>query len=177
MRGNAVLAHAEYGVSAVEAVERIAAGSGLSSIARRVNISEIHAARSLEDIAGKGGHIPQLCGGAREDRFRQHRVALTHDWMPCQLTVGDIRADRDPIIRHIDARHAEMANTNYSVRREHIDLHQIDKRRPTSQEHCTWATGYGSRRVLRGGQPLKGEVLHGRASSASICLTAATMFA
>ena len=41
MRGNAVLADAEHGVSAVEAFKRVAAGARLSSVARRVNISEI----------------------------------------------------------------------------------------------------------------------------------------
>lgn len=38
MRGNAVFADSQHGVSAVEAVERITAGSGLSAVARRVNI-------------------------------------------------------------------------------------------------------------------------------------------
>src|SRR5712691_9906012 len=63
MRGNAVFAHAQHRVSAVEAVERIAAGAGVSPVAQRVHISEIWAARPLQNVAGNGRHVADLCGG------------------------------------------------------------------------------------------------------------------
>ena len=149
---------------------------GLSAVARRVNISEIGAAGPLQDVAGDRRHVADLCGGAREDRFRQHREAIAHDRMPRQLTVGDRRADGDRVIRHVDARQPERPDIDNGVWREHIDLHQIDKRRPTSQEHRARAGGHGARRIRRASQPFKGEGLHDRTSFASTCLTAATMF-
>ena len=160
MRGNAVLADAQHGVAAIEAVERIAAGSRLSAVARRMNISEIGAARPLQDVAGDRRHVADLRGGARQDRFRQHREAIAHDRVPRQLTVGDGRADDDRVIRHVDARHAEMPNIHNGVWRQHVDLHQIDERRATSQKHRARASGHGARRIRRARQPFKGEGVH-----------------
>ena len=141
-----------------------------------MNISEVGAARPLQDVAGHSRHVADLCGGAREDRFRQHRKTVTHDRVPRQLTVGDGRADDNCVIRHVDVRHAEMPNINNCVGREHVDLHQIDKRRPPSQEHCAGVNGHGSGGIIHVGHSLKGEVLHDRASLANTCLTAATIF-
>ena len=134
------------------------------------------AARPLQDVAGDRRHVADLCGGAREDRLRQHREAVAHDRVPRQLTVGDGRADGDRIIRHVDARQAEMPNIHNGVWRQHVDLHQIDERRATSQKHRARARGHGAGRIRRARQPFKGEGVHDRTSFASTCLTAATMF-
>src|SRR6185369_7487593 len=97
MRRNAMLADAQHRVSAIEALERITSGAWLSPVAGRVNISEIRTARPLQDVAGNRRHVPQLCGGARKNRFGEYGIAVTHDWVPCQLTVGDVRPDDDRI--------------------------------------------------------------------------------
>ena len=53
-----------------------------------------------------------------------------------------------------------MPNINNGVGRQHVDLHQIDKRRATSKKHRAWASGDGARRIRRGRQALKGEGVH-----------------
>ncbi len=81
-----------------------------------------------------------------------------------------------------------MPDSHNGVWCEHVDLHQIDECRPTSQKHRTRARGYGLRRIRRASQPFKGEGVHVRTSTfalratvdksldESTCLTAATMF-
>ena len=80
-------------------------------------------------------------------------IAIAHDRVPRQLTVGDGRADDDRVIRHVDARQAEMPDIDNGVWRKHVDLHQIDKRRPTSKKHRARASGHGSRRIRRAQPP------------------------
>jgi hypothetical protein len=96
--------------------------------------------------------------------FRQHRVAITHDRVPCQLTVGHGRAHRDRVIRHVDARQAEMPDIHNGVWCKHVDLHQIDQRGPAGKEHGAGMNGHSSRSIPRGGHPLKGEGPHDCAS-------------
>ena len=69
-----------------------------------------------------------------------------------------------------------MPNIHNGVWCQHVDLHQIDERRPTSQKHRARAPGHGAGRIRWTRQPFKGEGVHERTSFASTCLTAATMF-
>jgi hypothetical protein len=181
MGRDAVVTHAEHGVAAVEAVERLASGSGLSAVARRVHVAEIGAARPLEDVAGDRRHVADLRGRAREDGLRQHRVAVTHNRVPRQLTVRHGRAHDNRVIRHVDARQAETPDIHNGDGRQHVDLHQIDKGRPASKKHRVRPGGHGARRIRRASHAFKGEGVHeGRpshaASADNTCLTAATMF-
>src|SRR5215471_12428487 len=76
MRGDAVLTHTKHRMAAIEALERIAAGTWLPPVACRVNIPEIRAASPLQDVSGNGRHVANLCRCAREDRFREHGIAI-----------------------------------------------------------------------------------------------------
>ena len=92
----------------IETVERIAAGTGLPAVARRMDISEIGAARALQDVAGHRRHVADLRGGAGEYCFRQHREPIAHNRVPRQLAVGNTGARGDPLVRYLDARQPEM---------------------------------------------------------------------
>ena len=122
-----------------------------------MHISEIRAARPLQDVAGDRRHVADLGGGARKDRFREHRVAITHDWMPRQLTVGDSRADSDRVIRHVDPGQPEGPDIDNGIWRKYVDLHQIDKRRPTRKKHRVRAGGHRARRICRASDSFKPE--------------------
>src|SRR4029079_4470082 len=164
MRGDAVVADAQHRVAAVEAIQRIAAGSWLSAVARRMHVSEIGATRPLQDVAGHRRDIADLCGGARKYRLRYPGEARTSGRVPRQLTVGEGRADGDRTIRHVDAREAERSNVHNGVWCQNVDLHQIDERSATSQKHPVWARSHGAGRIRRAKQPLKGEGVHERTS-------------
>src|SRR5215208_6403784 len=60
MRGDAVLAGAKNSVDPVDAVDRRAAAARLALVAGCGDIIEIEAARSLQQIATRGGHVAQL---------------------------------------------------------------------------------------------------------------------
>jgi hypothetical protein len=80
--------------------------------------------------------------------------------VPRQLAVGHGRAHGDRVIRHVDARQAEMPDIHNGVWCKHVDLHEIDQRGPTGKEHRTGMNRHGSRSILCGGHPLKGEGPH-----------------
>ena len=80
-----------------------------------------------------------------------------------------------------------MPDIDNGVWCQHVDLHQIDERRPTSRKHRAWMAGHGAGRIRLASQPFKSEGVHERTSLASAfalcdsankstCLTAATMF-
>jgi hypothetical protein len=92
------------------------------------------------------------------------------------MTVGDGRADGDRMIRHVDAREAEMPNIHNGAWCQHVDLHQIDERRATSQKHRARVRGHGAGCIRRARHPFKGEGVHDRTSLDSTWRTAATMF-
>jgi hypothetical protein len=61
------------------------------------------------------------------ERWFQTRQSLSvaaYGRVPCQLTVGNVDPDSDSIVRHVDARHAEMSIVLRSSCTEH--QHVVD---------------------------------------------------
>ena len=78
MSGDALVAGAEDGVPAVEAIQGRAAAAGIALIARRRRIAEIAAPHPLAQVAAHRGHVPQLRRGSQQQRLRDDREPLHH---------------------------------------------------------------------------------------------------
>ena len=77
--GDALVAGAEEGVHAVEAVDGRAAGAGLALVAGIGGVAEIGAAGALHEVAGGGGHVAELRGSAGEQGGGEDGVAFLHE--------------------------------------------------------------------------------------------------
>src|SRR2546422_160522 len=83
--GDAVCARAQDSEHAVGGGDRRAAGSGFSFVARHGGVAEVHAARALQEIAGRGRHVAELGRCTGENRLRQHGIISLH-----RLMMGEI---------------------------------------------------------------------------------------
>ncbi len=73
---------------AVVAVDGGAAGAGLALVAGVGGVAEVDAAGALEQVAGGGGHVAELRGGAGEQGLREHGVVAQDDlgwWATSEL--------------------------------------------------------------------------------------------
>src|SRR5258707_13433053 len=70
IRGDAMLARAEDGKRAIVAGDRRASAAGFALVARHRGVAEVHAARSLQQVSSRSGHVSDLCGGALKDGLR-----------------------------------------------------------------------------------------------------------
>src|SRR5258708_22540706 len=64
IRGDAVLACAEYGKRPIVAGDRGAAAAGLALVAPHGSIAEVDAASSLQHVSANSGHVADLRRGA-----------------------------------------------------------------------------------------------------------------
>src|SRR5260370_27432256 len=69
-----MFAWAKDGERAVAAGDGRAARSGLALVAGHRGVAEVHAPRSLEQVAGRRGHIAKLCRCAGEKGLRQNWI-------------------------------------------------------------------------------------------------------
>ncbi len=76
MRRDALVAGAEDGVPAVEAVQGRAAAAGIALVARRRRVAEVAAPHPLAQVAAHRGHVPQLRRGAQQQRLGDDREPL-----------------------------------------------------------------------------------------------------
>src|SRR5690606_31043907 len=80
-------------VDTVEALPRRAAGTRLALVARRAGVVEVVAARALQQVAARTGHVAQLWRGAGQDGLGQQRVTLFYQRVPGQIGVAYQRSD------------------------------------------------------------------------------------
>ena len=73
---DAMFARAEDGEATVDAGDRRAAGARLALVARHRGVAEVHAARSLQQVARRRRHVAKLRRRAAQKRLRQHRIIL-----------------------------------------------------------------------------------------------------
>src|ERR1700683_2773949 len=88
-----MLAGSEYREGAVVAGDGRAAGSGLTLVARHGRVAKIHAARSLKQVAGGGGHVAELSRSAGENGLRKNRIIALHSGMIGQIRIAYGGAD------------------------------------------------------------------------------------
>ena len=81
--------------------ERRAARAGLALVAGHVAVVEIEAARALQQVAAGRRLVAELAGGAREQRLRQHRIALPHPRVGGEVAVAHLRADAQAAVRRL----------------------------------------------------------------------------
>jgi hypothetical protein len=102
---------------------------------------------------------------ARENCLGEHRTSLANRRMPRELTVRDVRANPHAAIAigvavHLDIAEREPPDADQRPRRQHIQPHQVDERRPASEEHGPRLVNHGHRRVTCGGRFLVAEGFH-----------------
>ena len=94
IRRDALITRAEDREAAIEAIDRAATGTGLALVARHRGVTEIHATRSLQQVAGSRRHVANLHRRAAQDRFRKDLVVLAHERVPGQFGIAHRRPNR-----------------------------------------------------------------------------------
>ena len=168
---DAMFARAEDGERAVAAGDGRAAGPGLALVAGHRGVAEIHAARSLEQVAGSRRHVAKLRRCAGEKGLRQHRIISLHRRMVGEIRIANRGADLQPAVRRrFDLVERQTVDVEEPRGRFDVQLHQIDQRRPAGEEAHVRALLRGlrlrGRRDRRRGicRPSEFESLHGDGS-------------
>ena len=78
IRCNAVITGSKDRQHAVVALQRIAAGPGLTLVTIHRNIAKIDTAGSLHQVAADGGGVAQLRRGPCQQSLREHGVLRLH---------------------------------------------------------------------------------------------------
>jgi hypothetical protein len=99
MHGYARVVRAEDRVHAIVAVDGGAAAARLSFVAGRRRVVEVGAARTLEEIAARRCHVPQLLRGTGHDRAGENRTVLLDERVIGEIGVAHERADPQPAVR------------------------------------------------------------------------------
>jgi hypothetical protein len=65
------------------------------SLAPKMACSRLKPCRAAQQVAARGGHVPQLGGGAAEDRLGQHRILRSDQGVVGDSAVGRTGLDED----------------------------------------------------------------------------------
>jgi hypothetical protein len=156
----------------------VAMQASLPPVAGLVGVVEIGAARALEQIAGRGGAVAQLHGGAGQQRARQHRVILPHALVRGQVGVAHQRADAQAALRRgLDLVQRQAVHVDQMLRRFDLQLHQVQQIGAAGDEAAARRAEGGRRRLGRGLRALIGECPHAALPAAPpTSVIASTMF-
>ena len=118
-------------MGAIKAFHRRAAGSGIALVAGVVaDVTEIGAARALQDIAAQRRHVTKLRTRGKFQRIRHHGIIfldfrvggdVRHPSHGAKAQVSAVKADRRP-------RRRKRIDIHDCLRPHHIQLHQVDQR-------------------------------------------------
>src|SRR5579884_3817152 len=126
MGGDTVLARAQNGVDAVEAVYRRATGARFALVALVIRVTKVIAASALQQIAARRGHVSQLRRGPGKQRFRKHRIALLYLGVPGKVAVAHQCTNPQAAIGGgFDAVERKAVDVNDRSRSFHVQLHQV----------------------------------------------------
>ena len=115
-------------LTAVEALQRGAPGAGLALVAGRRLVVEVQAAGALQQVPPDRRHVPQLPGGAVQDRLGQNRIPGPDQGVRGQATVMHQGTDPKPAIRElIDPVQRQPGDVNDSLRPLDALTHQVDE--------------------------------------------------
>ena len=124
------------------AVKGRAARSGLALVTGRGEVLEVDAARPLHEVPGRRGEIAQLRGGSREQRPRQHRVALADQGITRQLGIADRRSDSHPAVGQLlHPAEPQPGDIHEQARASDAQLHVIDEVSAAAEKHGVRASG------------------------------------
>ena len=174
-----MFACAKDGERAVAAGDGRAAGSGLALVAGHRGVAEVHAPRSLEQVAGSRRHIAKLCRCAGEKGLRQHCIISLHRRMVGEIRISNGGANLQPAVRRcFDLVERQTVDVDQPHRRFDVQLHQIDQRRAAGDEPHVRALLRGFR--LRAGRnrrrgicgPNEFEGVHGNRSCSRLTVFA-----
>jgi hypothetical protein len=129
--GDAVVADAEYGVHAIDAVERRTAGTAAALVARRIrHVAEVGAARALENVASEARHVAQLRARREIERLRDHRKVVADVGVRGGVGHSHQRAKPQAVGGALDLAErgiAEAVDVDHGVRLHDVELHRIDE--------------------------------------------------
>src|SRR5947209_15672417 len=95
--GDAMLAPAEHRVRSIEAVQRGAARTRVSLVARGVgDIAKVDAPRALQYIAAKARHVADLLARRELERLRDHWIVAANRGMLCGVRHAGQGAEAKP---------------------------------------------------------------------------------
>ena len=128
MGGDARIADAEHRMRTAEPFDSGAAAAGLAFVARLIGIVEIRAARTLQQVAGRGRLIAQLSGRAGEQRTRQQPIVPAHTLVGRKIGVAHQRADAQAAVgRGFDLVERKSVDVDQVRRGLDLELHQIEE--------------------------------------------------
>src|SRR6516162_8242089 len=137
MRGDAVLARPQDRVHPIDPFDRRTAAARLALIAWRGRIVEIEAARSLQEIAPGGCHVPQLLRGAGKNRTAEQWIACLDARVIDEIAIGHQRGDPQAAVpRLLDLVERKMGDVDQPRWARDILLHEIDQVGAPSDEFC-----------------------------------------
>ena len=103
-------------------------GAGLALVARRRLVVEVEAAGALHQVAPDRRHVPQLPGGAVQDRLRQNRIPGADQGVRGQATVAHQRADPQPAVgEFLDPVQRQPGDVDDRLRPLDALAHQVDE--------------------------------------------------
>ena len=138
-----------------------AAAARLALVAGRRDVLEVVAAGALQRVAAAGGHVAQLPAGARQQRLRQHGVALAHPPVGRQLAVGHRGADAQAAVAGAgDFPGGEGPDVDHQRRAGDAEPEVVDQVGPAGQEHRLGIAGDGAHRLVGVGRPGERERPH-----------------
>ena len=115
---------------------------GVAFVARRRRIVEISAARALQEVAARGGHVAQLLRGARPDGACEHRIALFDRRVIGEIGVAHERADAQAAAgRVFNLLQRQPRDIDQLRRTFDLHLHQIDQIGAAGDELRAWIAG------------------------------------
>ncbi len=146
--GDAVLADAENGMAAVEAVQGRTAAARVPFVARRRRIAEVAAAHPLHHVAAHARHVAQLCGGPELQRLGDHREPLAYGGRLGHLAHPGQGADVQAAVRTVlDLGEGQIVDVHQAARQQYVLAQQIHLGGAPGQEVAGGVRGYGGDRI------------------------------
>ena len=181
MRRDAGVARAQHRVDAIAPSDGGAATAWLALVARHRRVTEVPAARALEQVAADRGHVPDLARRAGEQRFAQHGISLLDRARPREVAVADQRPDAKAAVGEVGHRAqrrvalGEVIDVHQRVRPVDVELHQVHQRGAPRDEARACVRRHRARRLRHGRRLDVLEWAHGQALPWRTCWMAATM--
>jgi hypothetical protein len=161
MGRDAGVADAHDGVLAAVTEQGAAAAAGLALVAGLIRVVEVRAARSLQEVAGRGRLVAQLAGRTGHQRARQYGVIAAHARICREVGVAHQCTDAQPAVgRGFDAVEIEFVEIDQVRRGLDLQLHQVEQVGAARDEPGSGVFGDGCGRVGRCVGALVGEGFH-----------------
>src|SRR5260370_36187428 len=96
---------------------------------------EVDATCALEQVSTNSSHIADLSRSALQYRLRQNRIILLHLRVICEIRIANGSSDLQSAIGdEFNLVERQAINIEHACRSLHVELHQIDQRRPSANK-------------------------------------------